>query len=204
MIVFNNWEITADGSVIARQFDNLTSSITVTGVPPGWEWSMLVSVGENFDIWAMNAEEDGTLSVTLTDDMIPVSGIYTLILRGVQGEHRRHTNKLFVSVPSGLSGDTHWVTLPHEFTEFERRMRELASTSAPTIGENGNWWIGDTDTGVSASPAEGYKVGHGLKVNNGNLEVDTAEDYEGDNTRPITAAAVQNAVGNIEILLETI
>ncbi len=24
----------------------------------------------------------------------------------------------------------------------------------PTIGENGNWWIGDTDTGVKAAVAE--------------------------------------------------
>lgn len=203
MIVFDNWEITADGSVIARQYDNLTCAVTVTGVPPGWTWDMLVQVGENFDIWPM-LEDNGTISVTLTEDMLPVSGIYTMTLRGTQGSLKRHTNKLFVSVPASLSGDAQWPVLPHEFSEFERRMQELAKTSAPTIGDNGNWWIGDTDTGVSASPAEGYKVGHGLKVNDGNLEVDTASDYEGDNTRPITAAAVQNAVGNIEILLETI
>jgi hypothetical protein len=36
------------------------------------------------------------------------------------------------------------------------------------------------------------------------LSVDTVDDFEGDNTLPITAAAVQNTVGNIEILLGTI
>ena len=203
MIVFKDWVITAEGGVIARQYDNESRSITVTGVPPGWTWDMLVTVGENFDILPL-MEKDGTASITLTDDMLPVSGIYTMVLRGTKGEARQHTNKLFVPVPASLSGDAKWPVLPHEFTEFEKRMRELAKTGAPTIGENGNWWIGDTDTGVSASPAEGYKVGHGLKVNDGSLEVDAASDYEGDNTRPITAAAVQNAVGNIEILLETI
>ncbi len=203
MIAFKDWVITADGSVIARQYDNMSRSITVTGVPPGWTWDMLVTVGEDFDILPL-METDGTASITLTDDMLPVSGIYTMVLRGTKGDTRQHTNKLFVTVPASLSGDAKWPTLPHEFTEFEKRMREMTVTGAPTIGENGNWWVGGKDTGVSASPAEGYKVGHGLKVNDGSLEVDAADDYEGDNTRPITAAAVQSAVGNIEILLETI
>lgn len=35
MIYFNNWELTADCEVLARQHDNLTRSITVTGdLPP--------------------------------------------------------------------------------------------------------------------------------------------------------------------------
>ena len=50
----------------------------------------------------------------------------------------------------------------------------------------------------------GWGVGHGLKVEDGKLAVDTAEDFSGDNTLPITAAAVQTTVGNIEILLGTI
>ena len=50
----------------------------------------------------------------------------------------------------------------------------------------------------------GWGIGHGLKVEDGKLAVDTAEDFSGDNTLPITAAAVQTTVGNIEILLGTI
>lgn len=148
MIVFDNWVITADGSVIARQHDNLSRSITVTGVPPGWTWDMLVSVGEDFDILPLT-ETDGTASVTLTDDMLPVSGIYTLVLRGTKGDTRQHTNKLFVTVPASLSGDAHWPVLPHEFSEFEKRMRELLSASTPAVGENGNLWFGGADTGVN-------------------------------------------------------
>ena len=38
----------------------------------------------------------------------------------------------------------------------------------------------------------------------GRLAVDTADSPEADNTRPITSAAVQTALGNIDVLLKTI
>lgn len=51
----------------------------------------------------------------------------------------------------------------------------------------------------------GAKLGDNLKMSaDGHLSVDTANDFNGDNTRPITAAAVETTVGNIEILLGTI
>ena len=37
----------------------------------------------------------------------------------------------------------------------------------PTIGENGNWWIGDTDLGVSAIGAKGDKGETGAKGEDG-------------------------------------
>lgn len=43
-----------------------------------------------------------------------------------------------------------------------------------------------------------------LSLKNGVLGVNTATDVEGDNTLPITSAAVFETVGNIEILLKTI
>lgn len=49
-----------------------------------------------------------------------------------------------------------------------------------------------------------WGVGHGLKVVNGDLTVSTADNFAGDNTLPMTAAGVQAAVGNIEVLLGTI
>lgn len=51
-----------------------------------------------------------------------------------------------------------------------------------------------------------YKIGHGLKLDTptNTLSVNAVSDFEGDNTLPITAAAVQETVGNIEILLGTI
>ena len=49
------------------------------------------------------------------------------------------------------------------------------------------------------------RVGNNLLINEeGVLRVDTADSAEGDNTRPITSAAVFAEVGNINALLETI
>lgn len=48
-------------------------------------------------------------------------------------------------------------------------------------------------------------VGDNLKIDeNGRLSVDTTDKVEKDNTKPITSAAVDATVGNIEILLQTI
>lgn len=47
-------------------------------------------------------------------------------------------------------------------------------------------------------------LGTGLKVEDGTLMVDTADEVEQDNTKPITAAAVYTEVGNINALLATI
>ena len=49
-------------------------------------------------------------------------------------------------------------------------------------------------------------IGHGLLLDRetNTLSVNAVSDFEGDNTLPITAAAVQDTVGNIEILLGTI
>lgn len=46
-----------------------------------------------------------------------------------------------------------------------------------------------------------YKIGHGLKVEDGTLMVDTADAVEQDNTLPVTSAAVFVQTGNIEALL---
>lgn len=51
----------------------------------------------------------------------------------------------------------------------------------------------------------GVIVGDNLTVDeSGRVSVDTADAPEEDNTRPITSAAVQTSIGNIEVLLGTI
>lgn len=149
MIYFKNWELTADCEVLARQHDNLTRSITVTGdLPPDWTWEMYVSAGGNMDILPMQQDETG-ISVLLTAQNLPVAGEYTFELHGTQGEKTRSTNSIHVYIPPTMSGDAHWPEIPTAFTELEKRMQALANTY-PTIGDNGNWVIADKDTGVSA------------------------------------------------------
>lgn len=57
---------------------------------------------------------------------------------------------------------------------------------------------------MDANTVGGAKLGDGLKINNGVLSVDVATEAEEDNTKPITSAAVNTAVGNINALLSTI
>lgn len=51
---------------------------------------------------------------------------------------------------------------------------------------------------------QGFTTDETLTLENGVLKVNTAKEVEADNTLPVTAAAVNKTVGNIEILLGTI
>lgn len=154
MIRFDNWRLTHDGEIIARQFDHKTRSITITGdIPVGWNWELLVEVPEAgaFDVIPLTAA-DGTLSAVLTEEQLSIAGYYTLQLRANQGEPKRHTDKLEnIYIPASLSGDAHWPELPTVFSEMEARVKaEAARTESyaahpPIIGDNGNWyqWSGE-------------------------------------------------------------
>lgn len=51
-----------------------------------------------------------------------------------------------------------------------------------------------------------YKVGHGLKLEDDGetLSVNAVDNFDGDNTLPITAGAVQASIGTIEVVLSKI
>ena len=49
-----------------------------------------------------------------------------------------------------------------------------------------------------------FKTDETLSLENGVLKVNTAKEVQRDNTLPVTSAAVDTVVGNINILLETI
>ena len=213
MIEFSNWQLSDPcGTPIARQYDNLSVSLIVVGdLPDGWEWAMLVECQGNLNIIPLSPVEGG-VGATLTDDMLALSGYYTMQLRGTQGDVVRHTNQIQVFIPESLSGDAQWPEVPSEFTEIEQTIIAI-NNNPPKPGVNGFWQIYNPETGeyeesdipLPEGGGFGYQIGHGLKVTGTNtLEVDTANDVEQDNTLPITSAAVYTTVGNIEILLGTI
>ena len=138
MIRFDNWTIQADGEVIARQFDNLTRTLTVAGdIPAGWEWAVLVQVGNAMDIIPLTAAE-GALSIVLTAQQLSIAGYYQMQLRGTQGDLVRHTNMVTVYIPASLSGDEQWPTVPSEFSDLERRVNEKAKEAADNAGQSAN------------------------------------------------------------------
>lgn len=71
-----------------------------------------------------------------------------------------------------------------------------------TKGTDGNYWSTPSGSGGGG----GYIIGHGLTLDpeSNTLSVDVTDKVQADNTLPITSAAVQATVGNIEVLLGTI
>lgn len=213
MIQFADWTISNPcGEVIARQYDNLSRTLTVTGdLPDGYDWAMMVRCKGKLNIISLSPVEGG-IGVTLTNDMLALSGYYTMQLRGTQGDTVRNTNQIQVFIPESLSGDAQWPEVPSEFTQVEQTIIDI-NNNPPKPSVNGYWMIYNPETGEYEEsdiplPEGGgfpYQIGNGLKVTGGDtLEVDTATNVEEDNTLPITSAAVYTTVGNIEILLGTI
>lgn len=86
-----------------------------------------------------------------------------------------------------------------------------AATHPPIIGDNGNWFLYDLENKQyidsekpSLSDGVYFETDETLSLIDGVLSVNTSKEPDPDNTLPITSAAVQTAVGNINSLLETI
>lgn len=96
---------------------------------------------------------------------------------------------------------------PVVFSAQEQTLSPAMETTTVTIDPCLCEYVGNR---TSLKPATsdtlgGIMVGNGLKITDtGLLSVDTADQVEQDNTKPITSAAVYTEVGNINALLATI
>lgn len=170
MIQFNNWQIWADPQLNLQQNDHLSRELIVSGpLPEGWEWTMLVQVDGQMDIWPLQPRQAGGVSVLLTAQQLGPGGFYRMQLRGTQGEVTRHTNVITLFIPRSLCGDKQWPVLPTEFSEAEQRILAVRNQAEsyvnhpPIIGENDNWWLWDgekyVDSRVAASkPGPAYEL----------------------------------------------
>ena len=212
MIVFADWRLIGDKSILARQYDNLSRELIISGdIPDGYTWDLLVQVSGYLNIIRL-APMDSGIGVVLTADMLAVNGTYTLQLRGTlqsDGVTVRHTNKISVTVAGSLSGVAQWPEIPSEFVQMEQRREEINS-HPPEPGPNGYWTIWDPDkdeyieSDIPLPEGSGYAIGDGLKIVDGKLTVDTAAEVEEDNTKPVTSGAVYVQLGNVEALLANI
>lgn len=137
-------------SEVARQYDDNSRRLVVTGdLPEDWAWSMLVRAGgcaQYLNIISLGPV-DGGVGVTLTADMIPISGYYTMQLRGTNGGQTRHTNAVVVTIPASLSGDAQWPEVPSEFSQIEANIIAL-NQHPPIPGDEGYWLTWDLSTGA--------------------------------------------------------
>lgn len=145
MLIFTDWTIKSDGGLIARQYDNLSRELVVIGdIPDGYTWEILVEASGNFNVISLTRDQDG-LSVSMTAEMLALTGTYAMQLRGTAGETVKHTNVVQVYVPESMSGDAVWPSLPSEFSQAEERIREL-NEHPPIPGNNGFWLLWNPET----------------------------------------------------------
>ena len=183
ILTFSNWKITKSSGTLGYQYDNLTRELAVQGdLPEGWTWDILVSASGNGDTWPL-ALGDGQASITLTDDNLSVRGEYYLQLRGTNGDQVRHTNVITAYNSRSLSGAGQWPTLPTEWIQAEKDIKEL-NAHPPVPGSNGYWLLWDlsshsyqeSDLPVPVGPAGPPNV----------LEIGTVETLPAD--QPATAS----------------
>ena len=143
ILLFNDWVLSKpQGGLLGYQYDNLTRELVVQGdLPEGWTWDMLVSASGKGDTWPL-ALGDGQASITLTDDNLSVRGEYYLQLRGTNGDQVRHTNVITAYNSRSLSGAGQWPTLPTEWIQAEKDIKEL-NAHPPVPGSNGYWLLWD-------------------------------------------------------------
>lgn len=173
MLKFDNWALIADGKLLARERDNLTTTLLVSGdLPQGWAWDLLITAGQNRNIIRLE-EMTGGVGVVLTAEMLAEQGYYRMQLRGTRGEEVKHTNITSVYVGESMSGDKMWPTIPSEFTQLEARVNadadraEDAAQAAEDAAvrqpypnpDTGTWWTWDAETGAYKDTGEPYSGG---------------------------------------------
>lgn len=144
MIYFKDWEISHDGSILARQYDHLSRVLLVRGTPQGYDWEMRVRKGDWYEVIPLSPME-GDVGCVLTEKHLALWGWYSLQLVGTlraDGVTVQHSNVISVFVAESLT-DGDWPASPSEFTRLESNVREM-NGHPPIPGENGfgccgNW-----------------------------------------------------------------
>ena len=215
MIYMTDWNIcTPPGFSLGFEGDNEVTSLEIS-TDLTEDWDLKVDVEKDGQKNIIQLSRDGEVySVLLTASMLADDGTYAMQVRGTLGDQVRHSNLFYAMVFNSINAvDAFPPLLPSEFEQMEDRLTDI-NNNLPKPGTNGTWLIFSPDSGeyeesdipLPEGGGGGYRIGHGLLLDRetNTLSVNAVSDFEGDNTLPITAAAVQDTVGNIEILLGTI
>ena len=146
MIYFKDWEISHDGSILARQYDHLSRVLLVRGTPQGYDWEMRVRKGDWYEVIPLSPME-GDVGCVLTEKHLALWGWYSLQLVGTlrtDGVTVQHSNVISVFVAESLT-DGDWPASPSEFTRLESNVREV-NGHPPIPGENGFWMLWELDS----------------------------------------------------------
>lgn len=146
MIYFKDWEISHDGSILARQYDHLSRVLLVRGTPQGYDWEMRVRKGDWYEVIPLSPME-GDVGCVLTEKHLALWGWYSLQLVGTlrtDGVTVQHSNVISVFVAESLT-DGEWPASPGEFIRLESNVREM-NGHPPIPSENGFWMLWELDS----------------------------------------------------------
>ena len=179
MIYFKDWEISHDGSILARQYDHLSRVLLVCGTPQGYDWEMRVRKGDWYEVIPLSPME-GDVGCVLTEKHLALWGWYSLQLVGTlraDGVTVQHSNVISVFVAESLT-DGEWPASPGEFIRLESNVREMNS-HPPIPGENGFWMLWELDSHSYKESA--FPLPKGLDGINGKDGVNGKDGTDGRN-----------------------
>ena len=187
-ITLNGTKITQDTRNLAFEKNNNVDEIVVTvDTDESWSYKLDVKYPEKYNIGndtlynIIDLDRNGNIcSVTLTREMLPFNGKYTMQLRGINGDKVYHSDTFEVWVKYSIEPGSTYDPVPSEFYQVEARLddkvdeakkyaenAETASTHMPKISPDNTWLIWDVgtgdyvDTGIKVSGADG-KDGVGI------------------------------------------
>lgn len=102
-----------------------------------------------------------------------------------------------------LCGTKKMQSAPENDMDYASEARQAAIRAEASAKEAEHWASVAKENGDTGGGAT-FTTDHTLSLKDGVLKVNTASEAEADNTLPITAAAVNTAIGNIDVLLQTI
>lgn len=185
-----------------------------------WDGFAVTAVFENGDVRYEQPLMEGT-SCVIPWEVLEKPGYLYISVYGIKGDQRRvamvsggiwvrsgaepgektqdPTPDQYEQLLSALSGKQDKLSgVPGQVVGFDAYGNAVAQVWSG--GGSGGAMIPATDESLG-----GIIVGDNLKITKeGVLSIDTADNAESDNTRPITSAAVYTQIGNIEVLLGTI
>lgn len=109
-----------------QQFDNKTVDIAFEGnFSDEYIYKMYLSHKNNLDLIILTETNTGNYKTTLTETQLAFSGLYNIQLLAIDkndNTKKKHSNIVTFNCLESMSGDTHWVTIPTEFSQFETRL----------------------------------------------------------------------------------
>lgn len=146
-------KVTLDTHTLAFQKNNLVNEIVVTvDTDESWAYRLDVKYSKEdcsgtplYNIINLDRQGD-TLSVTLTMDMLPFNGKYTMQFRGVDADGKvYHSDTFDVWVKYSIEAPDKYDPVPSEFYQIEENITE-ANQHPPKPGSNGYWLVWNTTT----------------------------------------------------------